>query len=104
MSLHEQGLEASELGVKLIATLRDGGYGAMRACDNNAELENFFHHNLVLLANSPWHSESSAGAKANLRCVQDALTYLDQVKVQFHDQADVYNRFLDIMKDFKSQA
>jgi paired amphipathic helix protein Sin3a len=32
------------------------------------------------------------------------LTYLDQVKVQFHDQPDVYNRFLDIMKDFKSQA
>ena len=36
--------------------------------------------------------------------IQDALTYLDQVKVQFHDQPDVYNRFLDIMKDFKSQA
>ncbi|KAL2754998.1 hypothetical protein ACRALDRAFT_2042819 [Sodiomyces alcalophilus JCM 7366] len=36
--------------------------------------------------------------------LNDALTYLDQVKVQFHDQADVYNRFLDIMKDFKSQA
>ena len=36
--------------------------------------------------------------------VQDALSYLDQVKVQFADQPDVYNRFLDIMKDFKSQA
>lgn len=35
---------------------------------------------------------------------QDALSYLDQVKVRFVDQADVYNRFLDIMKDFKSQA
>jgi len=35
---------------------------------------------------------------------QDALSYLDQVKVQFSDQPDVYNRFLDIMKDFKSQA
>ncbi|CAH0048285.1 unnamed protein product [Clonostachys solani] len=35
--------------------------------------------------------------------LNDALTYLDQVKVQFHDQPDVYNRFLDIMKDFKSQ-
>lgn len=35
---------------------------------------------------------------------QDALSYLDQVKVQFVDQPDVYNRFLDIMKDFKSQA
>ncbi len=35
---------------------------------------------------------------------QDALSYLDQVKVQFVEQPDVYNRFLDIMKDFKSQA
>ncbi len=35
--------------------------------------------------------------------VKDALSYLDQVKVQFSDQPEVYNRFLDIMKDFKSQ-
>lgn len=35
--------------------------------------------------------------------VKDALTYLDQVKIQFYNQADVYNNFLDIMKDFKSQ-
>ena len=34
----------------------------------------------------------------------DALSYLDQVKVRFVDQPDVYNQFLDIMKDFKSQA
>lgn len=39
-----------------------------------------------------------------MMAVQDALSYLDQVKVQFADQPDVYNRFLDIMKDFKSQA
>ena len=36
--------------------------------------------------------------------VKDALSYLDQVKIQFYDQPDVYNRFLDIMKDFKSQS
>ena len=35
--------------------------------------------------------------------VTDALTYLDAVKVQFQDKPDVYNHFLDIMKDFKSQ-
>ena len=35
---------------------------------------------------------------------QDALSYLDQVKVRFVHQPDVYNQFLDIMKDFKSQA
>ena len=36
--------------------------------------------------------------------LNDALTYLDQVKVRFQTQPDVYNKFLDIMKDFKSQA
>ena len=44
----------------------------------------------------------SMGTRSNI--AKDALTYLDQVKVQFHDQPEVYNRFLDIMKDFKSQA
>ncbi|CAY70276.1 Component of the Sin3p-Rpd3p histone deacetylase complex [Komagataella phaffii GS115] len=36
--------------------------------------------------------------------VKDALSYLDQVKVRFLDQPDVYNHFLEIMKDFKSQS
>lgn len=36
--------------------------------------------------------------------VTDALSYLDAVKNQFHESPDVYNQFLDIMKDFKSQA
>ncbi|KAL8704550.1 MAG: hypothetical protein Q9201_002285 [Fulgogasparrea decipioides] len=36
--------------------------------------------------------------------LNDALSYLDQVKVRFVDHPDVYNRFLDIMKDFKSQT
>ena len=36
--------------------------------------------------------------------VKDALSYLDQVKQKFADQPEVYNRFLDIMKEFKSQT
>ena len=36
--------------------------------------------------------------------VADALGYLDAVKIQFSEQPDVYNHFLDIMKDFKSQV
>ncbi|OUM63674.1 hypothetical protein PIROE2DRAFT_26190, partial [Piromyces sp. E2] len=36
--------------------------------------------------------------------VNDALSYLEQVKAQFKDHPEIYNRFLDIMKDFKSQA
>ena len=36
--------------------------------------------------------------------VEDALSYLDQVKFQFEKQPNVYNHFLDIMKEFKSQT
>lgn len=36
--------------------------------------------------------------------VIDALAYLDKVKGQFSDKPNVYNQFLDIMKDFKSQS
>lgn len=48
-------------------------------------------------------AESSQCSKAD-HSLQDALSYLDQVKVRFVEHPDVYNRFLDIMKDFKSQA
>ncbi|KNC52797.1 uncharacterized protein AMSG_12193 [Thecamonas trahens ATCC 50062] len=34
--------------------------------------------------------------------VEDALLYLEQVKIQFREQPEVYDAFLDIMKDFKA--
>ena len=34
----------------------------------------------------------------------EALEYLEKVKTQFHDRPQVYNEFLDIMKDFKTQV
>lgn len=33
----------------------------------------------------------------------DALSYLDAVKAQFSEHPDVYNKFLDIMKEFKTE-
>ncbi|KAM0788132.1 hypothetical protein ACM66B_001297 [Microbotryomycetes sp. NB124-2] len=36
--------------------------------------------------------------------VKDALSYLDRVKGTFTDQPEVYDRFLTIMKEFKSQG
>lgn len=35
--------------------------------------------------------------------VEDALTYLDQVKIRFGSDPATYNGFLEIMKEFKSQ-
>jgi paired amphipathic helix protein Sin3a len=48
--------------------------------------------------------ESVNGSADRQLNVTDALSYLDAVKVQFHDRPDVYNVFLDIMKEFKSQV
>ena len=36
--------------------------------------------------------------------MDDALLYIDQVKMEFGDRPHIYNEFLDIMKTFKSQA
>ncbi|XP_042526536.1 LOW QUALITY PROTEIN: paired amphipathic helix protein Sin3b [Dipodomys spectabilis] len=36
--------------------------------------------------------------------VEDALTYLDQVKIRFGSDPATYNGFLEIMKEFKSQS
>ncbi|GLB35790.1 putative histone deacetylase (HDAC) interacting [Lyophyllum shimeji] len=57
----------------------------------------------------PSTGDSPAGAQKSPEVgralnVTDALSYLDAVKVQFQDKPEVYNRFLDIMKDFKSQV
>ncbi|TBU57446.1 hypothetical protein BD310DRAFT_880877 [Dichomitus squalens] len=51
------------------------------------------------VAGSP---EQQGGGERPLN-VSDALSYLDSVKLQFAEQPEVYNKFLDIMKDFKSQ-
>eukprot|EP01134_Creolimax_fragrantissima_P007919 CFRG7919T1 len=44
-----------------------------------------------------------SGAQSRLK-VEDAISYLDNVKKQFGDNLHVYNQFLDIMKEFKSQG
>lgn len=51
---------------------------------------------------TPAPSPSSPGSRP--LNVKDALSYLEMVKVKFQDKPEVYNHFLDIMKDFKSQA
>ena len=36
--------------------------------------------------------------------LNDAFAYLDRVKAEFADQPDVYNKFLQIMREFKANA
>lgn len=84
------------------------------------------------MSNPPQSGSGGAWAKNDPAAyrplnVRDALSYLDQVKVsrifchrvdrtierrradaapqiQFADQPEVYNRFLDVMKEFKGQV
>uniref|UniRef100_A0A8C5F826 Histone deacetylase interacting domain-containing protein n=1 Tax=Gadus morhua TaxID=8049 RepID=A0A8C5F826_GADMO len=42
--------------------------------------------------------------KSAVLFVEDALSYLDQVKIRFGNDPGIYNKFLDIMKEFKSQS
>ncbi|XP_066583983.1 paired amphipathic helix protein Sin3a-like isoform X2 [Prorops nasuta] len=63
--------------------------------------------NVVPLATTPPGPNlgSGSGSQQFQRLkVEDALSYLDQVKYKFSDQPQVYNDFLDIMKEFKSQS
>ncbi|KFM83234.1 Paired amphipathic helix protein Sin3a, partial [Stegodyphus mimosarum] len=56
-------------------------------------------------ANSQAHVAQMQGHQMQFQRlkVEDALSYLDQVKYKFGNQPQVYNDFLDIMKEFKSQ-
>ncbi|XP_018902629.1 paired amphipathic helix protein Sin3a [Bemisia tabaci] len=64
-------------------------------------------HNIHRGASTPTPTPSSMGPQQQqfqrLK-VEDALSYLDQVKYKFGNQPQVYNDFLDIMKEFKSQS
>lgn len=75
-------------------------------------------HNIPPKRPSPtWQQQAGGNSSLRPLNVRDALSYLDQVKVraagecirsppqiQFNDQPDVYNRFLDVMKEFKGQV
>jgi len=54
--------------------------------------------------NSSSATNNTQGTQIYRLKVEDALSYLDKVKFQFDRQPAVYNQFLDIMKEFKSQA
>ncbi|XP_008480031.1 paired amphipathic helix protein Sin3a-like [Diaphorina citri] len=53
---------------------------------------------------TPPHTIPEQPAQFHRLKVEDALSYLDQVKFKFGNQPQVYNDFLDIMKEFKSQS
>lgn len=63
------------------------------------QIRNKVHSSVV--STSPGQASSQQFQRLK---VEDALSYLDQVKYKFGAQPQVYNDFLDIMKEFKSQS
>uniref|UniRef100_A0A1A9WNV6 Paired amphipathic helix protein Sin3a n=1 Tax=Glossina brevipalpis TaxID=37001 RepID=A0A1A9WNV6_9MUSC len=59
--------------------------------------------NAASISGSGGPQPGQPGAPPRLK-VEDALSYLDQVKYQYADQPQIYNNFLDIMKEFKSHC
>lgn len=52
----------------------------------------------------PQQQQQSPSSNFQRLKVEDALSYLDLVKDKFRPKPQVYNDFLDIMKEFKSQS
>ncbi|KAI9306630.1 hypothetical protein BJ944DRAFT_45137 [Cunninghamella echinulata] len=77
-------------------------YNANNTNNNTLDKEN--HNNNNIPPPPPTSSDNSTSNGCRPLNVKDALSYLDQVKIRFGDRPEVYNQFLDIMKDFKSQT
>jgi hypothetical protein len=57
--------------------------------------------------NAPTNQNSGPGSAKTVTAhpqLNDALAYLDRVQAEFHDQPEIYNKFLQIMRDFKINA
>jgi histone deacetylase complex regulatory component SIN3 len=64
------------------------------------------HENLQDISNpavTSARADSSMSPDGRPMNVTAVLSYLDAIKTQFRNEPDVYNNFLDIMKDYKSQ-
>lgn len=59
---------------------------------------------MTALSMSPSQQAQSYQPAQDAPILNGLLTYLDQIKVQFADQPDVYKRFLDIMRAFNSDT
>ncbi|KAL9182866.1 hypothetical protein ACHAXT_004145, partial [Thalassiosira profunda] len=66
-------------------------------------LEDMDKHTVVTTPGGPPPPPGTAPGLGRELKVEDALLYLDQVKMEFGDRPRIYNEFLEIMKNFKAQ-
>lgn len=55
-------------------------------------------------ATTPISTSSSVASGSTTQSMQlnDAFAYLDRVRAEFADQPEIYNKFLQVMREFKS--
>ncbi|KAH7872040.1 uncharacterized protein C8R40DRAFT_522237 [Lentinula edodes] len=100
-------IQTDELPQKVPVTTAEGALEAPKSSTNSQEVEMADEpavvsvSSIVLSVND--HEEDNAMQVDRPLNVTDALSYLDAVKNKFSTRPDVYNHFLDIMKEFKSQ-
>ncbi|KAJ8924461.1 hypothetical protein NQ315_007258 [Exocentrus adspersus] len=73
-----------------------GGHSQLRTSGGSSPSAN--------LQEAPQQQQQSPSNNFQRLKVEDALSYLDLVKYKFGSTPQVYNDFLDIMKEFKSQS
>jgi hypothetical protein len=61
-------------------------------------------HGTRPLASTTTQATMPSGNNASKLALNDAFSYLDRVKAEFEGQPEVYNRFLQVMRDFKNNA
>ncbi|XP_058823423.1 paired amphipathic helix protein Sin3a isoform X2 [Topomyia yanbarensis] len=81
-----------------------GHKGAPNVTANTGQVITTMSTNVIPTAQSQVPPPPQGQAQFQRLKVEDALSYLDQVKFRFGNQPQVYNDFLDIMKEFKSQS
>lgn len=69
----------------------------------SSEKSEAYNNHCIAFSNQGHVGAQMQGHQFQKLKVEDALSYLDQVKYKFGNQPQVYNDFLDIMKEFKSQ-
>ncbi|GFT09089.1 paired amphipathic helix protein Sin3a [Trichonephila clavipes] len=86
-----------------VTTLSQGSLGHSQTSTVHHQLSIQAHQNTQSVHSMQSNSQGNQMQFQRLK-VEDALSYLDQVKYKFGNQPQVYNDFLDIMKEFKSQS
>ena len=92
---------------RAVRGLSKGALSEMRTSIQSAKTATYDSIDMVSPAarsNQGAFPQISAFGQGQQPMLNDALSFLDQNKVQLQVQPSVYSRFLDIMKDYKGQA